>query len=189
MIEFKHPRMERERSRNSSLSFEDLQHITARVDNRGLHPSERVVKHFDTINAFFPGPGISRNMRGSLFEWLIYDAVVAHGVRIVRTNIDLGRGRNAEADLVSSNDVAILAKTSLRERWKQPDRDAHIMEMTHRGLKTYVVYLREKDGDDIERIERNSERIQSQMFSKAIVLSVYEEDLFAEMIRAMGGTT
>jgi len=104
----------------------------------------RIVAHY--AGALDASRGkLDNSTRGSLFEATVYDGLVYYGVAEERIGSKLDaswlgqRTLNAELDIVvSPRGVAfdksdpstwafgLLLKTSLRERWKQIDRDTHV---------------------------------------------------------------
>lgn len=82
---------------------------------------------------------------GMVFELIIYDVLIHFGVHptdmylsvkhpTTNTEIDiLVRRRSGKAP------IGIMAKTSLRERWKQEDRDAMAIRNDESGAATYIL--------------------------------------------------
>lgn len=173
MLKYPHPRLER----SSMLDWEDLTHHTRRVKN-GLSPSEYIVQHFDAVKGSFHGkPNVA--VLGLLLEVCVWDALARFDISILAWGADLsGNGKHADADILVRPkdtaahpfDVALLIKTSLRERWKQLDRDAMIMERAYRAedgssrpLQVRAMFLREKDTDSVSTAQRKARTVQRQL--------------------------
>lgn len=126
--------------------YDDLRHHTRQVRAQKL-PSVHVTKHYD---ALLTG-GLDRNnaKNGKRFEICILDALLHFGVPPLKIEVckQPPYGQKAEADfhITLNNGFAnIYAKTSLRERWAQPDRAALLWNMTRaRKRHHYCVFYNE----------------------------------------------
>ena len=98
--------------------------------------STRVVEHYVK---FKKHPHYSNNgsTSGQFFETIFTEALAAVGVEIPRQKIHLKHdATNVEVDVFvvgAKRPVIILLKTSLRERWKQEDRDAMAIKYNIKG--------------------------------------------------------
>lgn len=86
---------------------------------------------------------------GSVFHACGYDALVASGIQIERIlcHIDATNGKHADCDFVimpttaNSKAVVVMVKSSLKERWKQFDRDAMLAHtFGHQAFKRLGTY-------------------------------------------------
>ncbi len=125
--------------KHAVLRTELLQKVTRDV-GEGVDISERVVAHYIALARFLQEGGYNPSNNGNAFEIVLRDAFLYFGLNpdAITEHIDpTGSGgtagrRNADADTVVGEKwsavgrVAVLKKSSLRERWKQADRDADI---------------------------------------------------------------
>lgn len=126
---------------------EDLQHVTRGIVVDGLSFPERAAAHY---TAYLQDRTIKRNhtRNGDWFCFCIYDALVACGVTPERIifNTRASKERNDDIDLLiepclsTQSRMCLYLKTSLRERWKQVDRDARIAKDIF-GKNTMTVCL------------------------------------------------
>ena len=108
------------------------------VNTSGDSFYERVTKNSCAI--FSDGRiKLENNSRGAYFEIVLFDGIAASAkgdTSRIKTGVrDSRPNRNAEVDFIVSGcgrrmDMAagIHAKTSLRERWRQPDRDTLVIK-------------------------------------------------------------
>lgn len=164
--------------KTSALDPADLVHHSRLVqDPAGFDPAYLITSNFEAIAR---GPllkGITGgSIYGRLFEICWWNALVRYGVdpsRIERS-IDPSRGKHADIDLlvhVNGHDVALLLKTSLRERWKQMDRDAGAIRAFNdsgRRREIWAVFYREQRDDTAERMIRHARDIESQFFTGGV---------------------
>lgn len=126
---------------------ENIQHHTRGVVEGGLSFAERAAAHY---TAYLQDRTIKRNhtRNGDWFCFCIYDALIACGVAPERVIFDTraSKERNDDIDLLIATGLPTQArmclylKTSLRERWKQVDRDARIAKDIF-GKSTMTVCL------------------------------------------------
>lgn len=184
MLIYQHPRfLNSERGRELWL---DAQRWTEHIVDV---PMERLAnRHFTAICT-----GIRRHTtkkdpqaRGSLFELCIYDLLARLVPKTeLETCIQMVKGKNAEADFLVSKRTAILAKTSLRERWKQIDRDAMVMQNPYNGNKQLVVYglvYKERDTDTLEQVRSWTESKTALCMADVRWVSVIDYTKMAEFI-------
>jgi hypothetical protein len=112
--------------------FEALQLYTKHVQSSSLAVAERIAAHFC---ALLRQKGLQQNnsRNGRHFCLCVYDALVAAGIppQRIELNVRADPRRNDDIDLrvtlsaTHQRYVLFYLKTSLRERWKQVDRDAY----------------------------------------------------------------
>jgi hypothetical protein len=171
VLQHPHPKLER----SNQLDWERLRLDTRGVPG-GIPISEMIVRHFDAVVDGFVGkPNVS--VLGLLLEVCVWDAFARQGVDVIAWDADLSPNRkNADADLLvrapgdPDHDYAVLIKTSLRERWKQVDRDAMLMERAYRppdgaprSLKVRALFLREKPTDSAQTAIRKAQSVQAKL--------------------------
>jgi len=187
----------------SKLNADRLAHMTRNFINP-TQPGARIAGNYDAALAeiHWLGAKVNNTHLGRIFEICWWDALIACGVHpmSVRLHVDVSGGHHAEADLLGhahSKDVALLVKTSFRERWKQPDRDALIIERIYweRGpqqgryqIPVYVMTLREQPDRTAMQAINHARQIQQMFHSHATVASVLDEEVTSQVIRAFGGT-
>jgi len=171
LFEYIHPSIER----GSTFTAEDLRHFTRRLD---LPPAESIQANYEAVHS-----AVLLNRRapaaasGALFEQCIYDAMCRSGVdpSWIQTGVDLADGNNAEADFVisvpSRGRRAVFVKVSLRERWKQIDRDAMVIGYRHNDLRDNMslIFLREHLGDSIGQATRKAAVTAQQCYARLSV--------------------
>jgi hypothetical protein len=94
---------------------------------------EMVCEHFQQFKLI---RNLSKNgqLQGKVFELVIADALIQSGIPVENLRAHVSDATTStEIDIAvitpSSRIIAILAKTSLRERWKQEDRDALMLKL------------------------------------------------------------
>jgi hypothetical protein len=133
--------------RSKVFSDEDFRHHTRLVNAEGLTFAERAAAHY---TALLQDRTLKRSntSNGYWFCICVYDALLAAGVSPERItfNTRANKKRNDDIDLLIEPSVPTKAvmclylKASLRERWKQVDRDARIAK-DHWGKSTQTVCL------------------------------------------------
>jgi hypothetical protein len=129
------------------ITDDDFRHHTRHTSLAGLTPAERAAAHYTTLLQS-PTLKLSNTRNGYCFCVCVYDALVAAGVdpQRITFNSRASKERNDDIDLriAPSNPTkamtCIYLKTSLRERWKQVDRDARIAKDVW-GNRTRTVCL------------------------------------------------
>jgi hypothetical protein len=160
-----------------ALDPEDLAHHSRAIqDPPGFDPAYLITSNFDRIvqSALFRGNTNNRN-NGELFEVCFWNALVTYGIDPVRIEhgVDPTHGKHADIDLLVHaplGDVALLLKTSLRERWKQLDRDANAIRFTAAGgrIEVWAVFHREHRDDTAEKMIRHAEHVERQFFTGGV---------------------
>jgi hypothetical protein len=117
----------------SKITMEDIRHLTHHVATDDLSTAERMAFHYTTLVGQHVLP-LSNSDKGRLFTVCIYDGLVHGGVapERMRLNVRASERHHDDIDIritpvsASHDYVCLYLKTSLRERWKQVDRDARI---------------------------------------------------------------
>lgn len=106
-----------------------LHEATRGVRTNVACPGSHISSHMEALEKH-PMISNKNNVRGSMFEYCVYDALAlwVDETRISR-GVHLSKKHSVEVDYVVLPDNGgsifyLFAKTSLRERWKQVDRDA-----------------------------------------------------------------
>jgi hypothetical protein len=84
----------------------------------------------------------------------------------------------------------VLAKTSLRERWKQADRDiSAVTRFYENTIKKYFIFFREYDYSSPQDAIRQAKHLRVKMLSDANLLTVYDEEgmykTYSEMVKGV----
>ena len=134
-------------SRSKVFSDDDFRHHTRLINAEGFTFAERAAAHY---TALLQDRTLKRSntSNGYWFCICVYDALLAAGVSPERItfNTRANKKRNDDIDLLIEPSVPTKAvmcmylKASLRERWKQVDRDARIAK-DHWGKSTQTVCL------------------------------------------------
>jgi len=91
-----------------------------------------------------------------------------------------------DIDILLHSKTAFFLKTSLRERWKQWDRDAKIVEDHYfSAIRKVFVCFRENDDDSISRILDNPIKTKEYLSSKAEVLTTYDNDGMIKLFNSL----
>jgi hypothetical protein len=180
-----------------SLKPDDLAHHSRGVkDPPGFDPSLLIISNYEAIiqGPLFRGK-INNTNYGTLFEICWWNALITYGVppQLIDTHIDLSKGKHAEIDLLvhtaMSEDIALLLKTSLRERWKQPDRDAHVIRMFDQGrIKPWLVFYREHASDTAVRMISYAQRVERRCISGTPVRTVLDTTAMRALFLRCGAT-
>jgi hypothetical protein len=116
-----------------------LSTVLADTDASNICLSTRVVEHY---TKFKKHPHFSKNgsSTGQFFELIFTEALSAVGVSASRQKLHLKHEKtNVEVDVFvvgAKRPIIILLKASLRERWKQEDRDAMAIRHNEKGCAT-----------------------------------------------------
>lgn len=153
----------------SNLNPQDLAHHTRQIsDPLSFSPSQMITANYDAVihGPLFRGK-VNNTYYGNLYEICWWDALVSYGVPAgtIEPHVDAASGKHAEIDLLvhaPMDDVAILLKTSLRERWKQLDRDASLISIfaVTRRTDIWVVFYREQAADSAEKMVGHARRVE-----------------------------
>lgn len=184
-----HPKISN--ARDGSELWDSAQRWTSDID---VSLERQPLEHFKRClsKGRAHGSGRSGAIRGKYLEMAVYDFVAkvvsANGgdVSCITVQVDMLPGYHAEADILVNNKLAILVKTSFRERWKQVDRDAMIM--THhsparkaRDFHVWSVFFAEKDTDGLEQVQKKAIGVERCCFSDITVASVIDTDKMKEL--------
>jgi hypothetical protein len=127
-----------------------------------LAPSELVCSIFKKIRK--EGPG-SANWNGFLFEALIHRLLLESGInqKCILVNAKLALIEDTKYDIVLCGQkilsgkqfpVCLSLKTSLRERYKQAEREGMIAKQVHRGSFTALLTMEEKIPETLYGLDR-----------------------------------
>jgi len=127
-----------------------------------LSPTERVRGIFKKLRK--EGPG-SANWNGYLFEALIHRLLLESGIdqKCILVNAKLALIEDTKYDIVlcgqrvRSNKqfpICLSLKTSLRERYKQAEREGMIAKQVHRGSFTALLTMEEKIPETLYGLDR-----------------------------------
>jgi hypothetical protein len=133
------------------VHFDVLQLYTKHISVAGLSAADRIAAHYC---ALLRQRGLQRNnsSNGRHFCLCVYDALVAAGIAALRLelNVRADPRRNDDIDIrvtvsaLTQRYVLFYLKTSLRERWKQIDRDArYAKEQWGKGATTVCLIFAE----------------------------------------------
>lgn len=103
--------------------FETIEHYTKDCGDL-LNPLEQIAIHYETCLRKHAGK-LDNSARGRWFEQCVYDAFKKLGLNPLLHCRD--KEKNIEVDFTFTHikpRLGVHTKTSLRERWKQADRDA-----------------------------------------------------------------
>jgi hypothetical protein len=167
----------------------DLEMVTKVLDNTYTNPSIQLCTQLEYIKENYD-PLFQGSRIGTAFEDLFIDALVnfqnTEGnyipVRSLHTNktcnavLDLARPYCVDIDMLLNEEVAFFLKTSLRERWKQWDRDALIVEYLYGvNMRKVMLFFRENPSQTAAQSIALASKVKSQFKAQAEVLSVYDE--------------
>jgi hypothetical protein len=185
---------------SGTLVLPDLQHWTRNVPDHRGHPGHRITEHYEAILKYNAEKNNSK--KGAYFEAVVYDALVFEGVDPDRIglSVDVSNLRDADADFLiappgktfawaSGNNwidcTAILCKTSLRERWKQVDRDAGIIHGITRGDVFGLVHKEQTDSS-LEKMQRLLQRHEKKLSARdTSFITTLDDDAVSAMIRGL----
>lgn len=139
------------------------------------------------------GSGRNGAIRGKYLEIAMYDfaakVVTANGAdeSCIRVQVDMMPGHNAEADILVNDRLAILVKTSFRERWKQVDRDALLMSHLNpsrskpHDFRVWSVFYAERDNLPLEQIQKKAVSVARHCLATVSVGSILDIAKMAEL--------
>ena len=107
-----------------------------------LSASEYIKKYWAIYESSYPN---NQNINGKVFEELIAICLIRAKVLPFYMQAKVAFIPNVNYDfIIYTNDIgpiALSAKTSLRERWKQADLEAVAMKFIHRKSKSFVITM------------------------------------------------
>lgn len=106
-------------------------------------PSEFISKYW---NCYEENHKSNNALNGSVFEALIIIALARENINNIYYQTELSFVPSAIFDIFlyhPETPIALSAKTSLRERWKQADLEAYALKNVHKGAKSFVITLSE----------------------------------------------
>lgn len=120
-------------------------------------------------------------VRGKYLEMCIYDFlsryVESRGLSHedhIEVHVDMKDGKHAEADFLVCGNLAVMVKVSLRERWKQIDRDSLVMQgmRGRRGRRVLSLFFAEHDTDSFRQARKKAANVTDQSYADIITVSV-----------------
>jgi hypothetical protein len=84
---------------------------------------------------------------------------------------------NVDIDILLNDYLAILSKVTFRERYKQGDRDALIMDRFYGNkFDKALIFYKEYDNDSYKDAFVQAGRVQRRLLSETKVITVYDEE-------------
>lgn len=130
--------------------------------------------------------------RGLWFECCVYDALIKFGISKtdIITHIDNSHGKDAEADIMvnvrANGSVVIFCKTSLRERWKQEERDAIVMRnVMNPPPRCIGVMLKERARDTAKQTINNLTKQRAKYVALEDIITVYDESAINKLFSSL----
>ena len=167
-----------------------LRAMTKGTRTAELSPAERCAAHWRAIlshSTFSSKPG----PRGRTFERVLYDGLVSAGINPVRItmNIDVtkkGRKLHAEVDILiepahEGKKACGYSKTSMRERWKQIDRDGMIAKQVFGDKYVHnvgITWAEKTNGDTRENLDRQTKKLEVWSDSIDEYISILQTEKF-----------
>lgn len=186
-----HPHPKISKARHGSELWESAHRWTEDID---IPIEEQPASHFKRCvsKGQAHGSGRSGAIRGKYLEMAVYDFVAKvvedndGDISCITVQTDMYPGYNAEADIVVNGRLAILAKTSYRERWKQVDRD--VLVMTHhspsrkaRDFHVWTVFFGENDKVTLEQVRKKAKKVEDLCVSDITAASIIDIDKMKEL--------
>lgn len=106
-----------------------------------MKPHEIINFYYEKYQTEFPN---NNSVNGTIFENLLLIVFTRAGISPIYYQAKMALVPNVDFDMVLYNrktPVAISAKTSLRERWKQADIESMALKYVHRKAKCYLLTL------------------------------------------------
>jgi len=115
-------------------------------------PSEYVNYCWDIYGGYKGG---NNNLNGMIFEYILATLLIREKLLPFYLQAKVVFVPNVHYDLLLYTEefgpVAISAKTSLRERYKQADLEAIALKYVHRRAQCYLVTLNKKEGEGVKQ--------------------------------------
>ncbi|MBP8006374.1 MAG: hypothetical protein KAZ18_05700 [Acinetobacter sp.] len=163
----------------SGKVFDAYKFVLERTENiDGRLPSEQVSLLWKTYCQDYPHR--ENNLNGKLFEAVLATIMLKNGISPIFVQAKVVFVPNVNFDFIvyskEFGPIAISAKTSLRERYKQADLESVSLKYVHRKARCFLVTM---DKEEATRLERK--RINGDLLGiDEIVLG--DEDSFDEMV-------
>lgn len=190
-LKYSHPKLTQ--TKQGTCMWTDVVHWTSSVPD--ATPLEDLLN--ENFQAILAGAGAhnkikSPTARGRYLEMCIYDfiarVVLEEGGSLdrIELHVDMRDGKHAEADFLIYRKLAVLVKVSLRERWKQVDRDAGLMQNGYGrrkgGFLVHTLFYAEKDSDDFRQARKKASSVMSQCAAEIIAVSIKDPEYLREYI-------
>lgn len=99
--------------------------------------------------------GGSNNVNGLIFEYILATLLIREEILPFYLQAKVVFVPNVDYDILiytkEFGPIALSAKTSLRERYKQADLEAIALKYVHRKAKNYLITLDSKEGDRVRK--------------------------------------
>lgn len=108
-------------------------------------PHEVISYYYEKYQSDFPN---NNSINGTIFEDLLLIVFIRAGITPIYYQAKMALVPNVDFDIVLYNrktPVAVSAKTSLRERWKQADIESMALKYVHRKAQCYLLTLSKKE--------------------------------------------
>jgi len=113
---------------------------------QALSPSETIKSLWNCYEKEFPS---NNNVNGKVFEEIIGYILAREGCIPFYMQAQVAYVPNVNYDFILYDNefgpIALSAKTSLRERWKQADLEAVALKYVHRNASSYAITLHERE--------------------------------------------
>ena len=102
------------------------------------------------------------SINGKLFEYIVVSLLINRKILPLYVQAKVAFVPNVDFDLLlytEEKPIALSAKTSLRERYKQADLEAVALKYVHRKAECYLITMSEKENDNINKKIKNGDLI------------------------------
>ncbi len=178
---------------------EEKEHIslaTKHVNTKGMNPAKRASSHWGVLKKSKHLSNANTKV-GRWFTMVVVDALVAAGVApsSIKMNYDPTKeDKELDCDLdilvfaaqESLQNVVLYCKTSLRERWKQADRDAMLADHYLKGKsKTYhaLITWKEKPESTLEDVNKKTAETKRKCFRVNDCISLLQSERFDDLVK------
>ncbi len=154
--------------------FESKQIVKGK-GTKALDIFSRIVPDFRTMHSFGASEYVKvlwsryienynedNSINGKLFEYIVVSLLINRNILPLYVQAKVAFVPNVDFDLLLYTDekpIALSAKTSLRERYKQADLEAIALKYVHRKAECYLITMSEKENDNINKKIKNGDLI------------------------------
>lgn len=162
--------------------YEDVIDIFNRVDTQGKKFPEKVITHmeyFDNMKAAFNNSYI-----GTVYEIVFLSALLDEGIPTDKITYHFKTDMRAEIDIIVC-DTGFFLKTSLRERWKQIDRDSIVLQATESKLmdaRFVAVSYKEHRDKSIDYNIKAAHRPNEYKYGNVEFVSIYDQGTIESIV-------
>lgn len=118
-----------------------------------LSPAAYVKECWEVYKSQYPTP--SANINGKIFEFILCTLLYGKGILPLYVNAKVAFVPNVIYDIMiyckEHGPIALSAKTSLRERYKQADLEAVALKYVNRRSRYYLLTLDERESSILKR--------------------------------------